>query len=241
MLLVVILAVSSLIMVESASAQSIPNPTVPEFTVKFISSPYTITTTDPYTGKSTTQQYDNKTIQISITNQQYTYSNGSTFYLYYNIRTKGHFAQDWTELYPTFKLWANAQAYESSNYMNDKMPYIALTAEDPENSRFGLPQTQSAYTTIFLPIPASSGQVDFQVKVMVGTNSTFYDPTNDIVYDPSDGGVDRPAVVYAISSDWSNIQTINLADGSVSVSASPNPTPTSTQIQRLLPFQSYHR
>lgn len=226
LLIVVILAVSSLMMIESANAQLIPSPSVPEFTVKFISSPYSVTTTDPYTGKSITQQYDNKTMQISITNQQYTYSNGSTFYLYYNIRTKGHFAQDWTELYPTFQLWANAQAYESSNYMNDKMPYIALTAEDPENSRFGLPQSKSAFTTISLPTPALSGQVDFQVKAMVGINSTFFDPTNNIVYDPADGGVDRPAVAYVTSSDWSNIQTINLNDGSVSVSPSSNPTQT---------------
>lgn len=229
--LILIMTISSLslLIIKPANAQSIPKPSVPDFTVKFIPKSYTVTTTDPYTGKSTTQQNDNSTIQISITNQQYTYSNGSTFYLYYNIRTKGHFIQNWTELYPTYPLWANAQAYDSPNYKIDGIPYIALTAEDPENSYFGLPQTQTVYTIISVPKPAPSGQVDFQVKAMVGKNSTFFDPTNNIVYDPAGGGVDRPAVGYVTSSDWSNTQTISITD----TSASPSPTPTIPEFPAL--------
>ena len=42
LLLVVILVGSSLIMVESASAQSIPKPSIPEFTVNLIDSSYDI-------------------------------------------------------------------------------------------------------------------------------------------------------------------------------------------------------
>lgn len=174
---------------------------------------YTVTNTDPYTGEKSTQQIDKSTIEISITNQQYTYSNGSSFYIYYSIRTKGHFAQNWTEIYSTYPMWANAQAYESPNYKNDMVPYIAYTAEDPENSFAGLPQSQSAYTTITIPVPAQSGQVDFQVKAMIGKKATFYDPTNNIFYDPLGGGVDRPGVAYVTSSDWSNTQTIDLANG----------------------------
>ena len=215
----------TLLITNPVNAQSIPPPSIPEFTVKRVPSSYTVTTTNPYTGENTTQQHDNSTIEISITNQPYTYSNGSTFYLYYAIRTKGHFEANWAELYPTYQLWANAQAYRSSNYMTNKMSYIAFTAEDPENSRFGLPQTKSTHTFISLPTPASSGQVDFQVKAMVGTSSTFYDPGNNIFYDPTGGGVDRPAVAYVTGSDWSNTKTVDLADGSVS-SSTPNPSPT---------------
>jgi hypothetical protein len=58
LLFVVIITVSSLIMVESANAQSTSKPSVPEFTIETVSSPYdvpstTTTTIDPYTGKET--------------------------------------------------------------------------------------------------------------------------------------------------------------------------------------------
>jgi hypothetical protein len=45
----------------------IPTPSAPEFTVKFTKSSY-ITTTDPNTGASATEQKDNSTIEIKILN-----------------------------------------------------------------------------------------------------------------------------------------------------------------------------
>lgn len=43
--------------------------------------------------------------------------------------------------------------------------------------------------------------------------------------------ISDPGIVLGQTSNWSNIETINLADNSVSIStsASPNPTPTLTQ------------
>jgi len=58
LLLVVILAVSSLMLIESASAQSIPTPSVPEFNVTLISSP-------------PESQSVNRTIELSIKNQPF--------------------------------------------------------------------------------------------------------------------------------------------------------------------------
>ena len=55
LLFVVVLAVSSLMMVESAFAQSIPKPSVPEFTVKFVDRSYSVEESsqiNPYTGKT---------------------------------------------------------------------------------------------------------------------------------------------------------------------------------------------
>ena len=40
----------------STDEDDIPPPSIPEFTVKFIESTYNITTTDPNTGASTTEQ-----------------------------------------------------------------------------------------------------------------------------------------------------------------------------------------
>src|SRR3990170_3163062 len=58
LLLIAMLAVSSLILVKTAPASaSIPKPSVPEFNVKLIDSSYIIpatTTTDPYTGQTVT-------------------------------------------------------------------------------------------------------------------------------------------------------------------------------------------
>ena len=75
LLLVVILAVSSLMMVESAFAQSIPKPSVPEFTVKIVAQPYDVPTTtsiDSYSGKEIIHQgyhVENKSIEVKIKNQ----------------------------------------------------------------------------------------------------------------------------------------------------------------------------
>jgi len=57
LLLFVILVVSSLMMVESANAQSIPKPSVPEFTAKYVDRSFIVpasTSIDPYTGQNVT-------------------------------------------------------------------------------------------------------------------------------------------------------------------------------------------
>jgi hypothetical protein len=82
LLLITVLTVSSLLMVGSAFAQSIPTPSVPEFTVKVA---------------------DSKAIEATIKNQPfvpyYDSSSGWNISLYYNIRIKGHSEQNWTILY----------------------------------------------------------------------------------------------------------------------------------------------
>ena len=79
LMLFTLLAFSSLSVVSSVFAQSIPKPSVPEFTLKYIDNSYdvppsTTTTIDQYTGKeivTTTPGYhvENKSIEITITNQ----------------------------------------------------------------------------------------------------------------------------------------------------------------------------
>jgi hypothetical protein len=53
--LILLLATSSMLWVESVSAQSIPKPSVPEFSLKYVDHSYDVPTTygtDPYTGKT---------------------------------------------------------------------------------------------------------------------------------------------------------------------------------------------
>jgi len=102
LLLISLLTVSSIIAVKSAFAQSITNPSVPEFTVKLVEHPYDVPTTysiDKYTGENITHpgyHVENKTLEISIKNQPSVW--GENYALYYNIRVKGHFEKNWTEL-----------------------------------------------------------------------------------------------------------------------------------------------
>jgi hypothetical protein len=78
LLLITMLAVSSLIMAESAYAQSIPEPSVPEFTVKIVAYPYDVPTThsiDPFTGQDVTHEgyhVNNQSIEVRIKNQPFT-------------------------------------------------------------------------------------------------------------------------------------------------------------------------
>jgi hypothetical protein len=218
LLLLIILAVSSLILAESASAQSTPKPSVPEFTVKLVAHPYDIapsTTTDPYTGKTTTQQgyhVENKSIEITIKNQPYVYSyNGSTAWLDYYIRVKGHFEDNWTILF-------NFNKYEL-NYV-DTLPH----------------QSASEFTVISIPANnyPSIGEVDFQVEAL-----SVY-KTTQIMYPHI--GTEQGAYYATVNelgqeSGWSNTQTITIPESSTSSTPTPtapnygptsSPTPTPT-------------
>jgi hypothetical protein len=90
---------------------AIPKPSIPEFTVELVDNSYdvpekTTTKIDQYTGKeteTTTPSYhvENKSIEITIKNQPlspYTNANASSYEgrLYYNVRVKGHFGEEWT-------------------------------------------------------------------------------------------------------------------------------------------------
>jgi hypothetical protein len=109
--LVVILIVSSLMMVNSVNAQTnlnIPTPAVPEFSVGVVDHSYDVPTTtttsiDPYTGEEKTivhQGYhvNNFTVDITIKNQPFT-SDNELIDLFFNIRQKGHYEQNWTDLF----------------------------------------------------------------------------------------------------------------------------------------------
>jgi hypothetical protein len=100
LLLISVFVLSSLVMVGSVFAQSVTKPSVPEFTIKIVSAPYDVPAThsiDPYTGKEIINpgyHVENETTQIWIKNQPFT-PYQTDVDLYYNIRIKGSFSQDW--------------------------------------------------------------------------------------------------------------------------------------------------
>jgi hypothetical protein len=200
--IILLLVASSLILVESASAQSETKPTVPEFTLKYVDlgtydvPPSISPSINPYTGETTNTtingyQLVNRTIELTIKNQPFTsyQSNGQIINLFFNVRFKGHYAQNWTNMYYT-------EDYIVENYSSDhtKLSYsLGQISMDELNPK---------------------GQVDFQVQAFIGSihrdASTFW----------------APWVFDGESSGWSNTQTITIPE--TSASASPNPTPTPT-------------
>jgi hypothetical protein len=169
LLLIVILTVSSLIAVNLALA-SIPKPSVPEFTVKFIDASYYTPTTysiDPYTGQNVTNPsyyVANKTIIVSIKNQPFvsTYdsSGGWNTSLFYNIRIKGHFTENWTNLYLVDGLPVKSNSDYTVFFYVSEQPYC-------ENTYI------LGDSMIDFPVGA---QVDFQVKAMNGYVHRVWNP-----------------------------------------------------------------
>jgi hypothetical protein len=228
LLLIVILTLSSLIMIESAFAQSIPKPSVPEFTVQIVAYPYDVPTThsiDPFTGKDVTHEgyhVENRSIEVRIKNQPFTPyqiqdSNGNnwTINLYYNIRIKGHFSEDWIEIY------RGDHGY----------PYQYGKADVVLSYVLGEGDAYTDLGTISMKFPAG-GQVDFQVEAMIGyIHHVAAMPFSADVFEGETSG-------------WSNTQTVTIPTStsspnpspSVSLNPSPSPSPSPEPTPEVEPF-----
>jgi hypothetical protein len=217
--LTIVISCLALLMVKPANAQTIPKPTLPQFTVRLVDHSYdrpatTPTyTTDPYTGEqkqvtpgSPSYHIENKSIEITIKNQPfapYNDSNGNYIGLYYNIRFKGHYGTDWT--YDPFK----PDGVSSKSYGGYDMTYLVpYTASNSE------------YTTITYFLGKSGipnyGEVDFEVQAQIGNIQQNGNDFMRRVY-----GVNY--IFTGESSDWSNTQTITLGE-----SQTPTPSPATT-------------
>ena len=145
---------------EPVEPTSIPEPSVPEFTVEFVDYSYDVPPTyevDQYTGEEVISAYgyhvDNRSMKFTVKNQpftSYTDVNGNKVSLFYNYRFKGSYGDEW------------------SYY-----PY------DPDNgysTSYSLPRNASQfdYTVIILGFGygvgdvSAGGELDFQVEALIG-------------------------------------------------------------------------
>jgi hypothetical protein len=160
---ILIMAISSLSlsMVKPVMAQTIPKPAAPQFSIQYIDYSYDIpayNSTDAFTGQQIqhpSQHIGDIRVEGKIKNQPFTrysvpnHPNGSiSGYVdfYYNVRYKGHFGSDWTEIYG----YHNAD-FISQNYSSEYTNFTIYLQEFPEGS-----------------------QIDYQVKAMIGFEGRTY-------------------------------------------------------------------
>jgi hypothetical protein len=188
LLLIGVLALSSLVMVGTVFAQSIPKPSVPEFTVELEAHPYYLPpaySIDPYTGENVTihegVNVANRSIVITIGNQHVS----SSYILFYNVRFKGHFEDRWTDLY----------SYSANSYSSGDLPT----------------QSNSDYTVLSIPpdFPPNS-KLDYQVEALLWHYVDVWIPDH---IGMSGAGLEKaghyePRLALASTSGWSTTQTV---------------------------------
>ena len=231
--LALLMSCPTLLDVKPTNAQTTPKPSVPAFTLKLVDNSYDVPplpattpsyTTDPYTGKQIIQNpgstavpgyhVENITIELSIKNQPFTpqFLYGTNTSLYYNIQVKGHYETDnWVEV------------YGSETYGNNQTFY-----DYPA-------QSTSEYTILQVASHYQDGsKVDFRVQAIIANvteiiTSTNFLPDNGLRYHAPSDYTTGLVWTSAYPSDWSNIETISIQDGS------SNPTGSLTPIQSATP------
>jgi hypothetical protein len=204
-------------MLNSFASASIPKPSVPEFTLKYVDNTHYVPPTykiDPLTGKTVIASdgyYSrDRTFIITIENQPFTSqldATGNYTRLFYKFRLKGHFENE--------AYWRNGRHFDCEYLNASNSDYTTIT--------------DSVNVYISGDIPADS-QIDFQVQALIG----HIDVTQHEIYFLGYGIVYWYSFVGE-SSDWSSTQTITIIDNATSTSIptsnSPNPTPPSAQSQ----------
>jgi hypothetical protein len=220
-LLISILAASALIIIYPVTAQSASKPSVPEFTLKYSDYSHSIPPTygtDQYTGQKITlsEGYDviNRTVQFTIKNQpfkEYTDSNGNPIGLYYHIRYKGSYGNNWSDF--SVKEGNSIIFHDTLVFPASNSSTSQVNVGEYSFAGNGLIGDKGPYN-INLP---TDGKIDFQVQALIGTAQLFN--ANWVLGD---------FAVYYYNftgqvGDWSNTQTLTFGNTSL-YTTTPNPT-----------------
>jgi len=191
-------------------AQSIPKPSIPEFTIKYVDKSFDIaptTTIDPYNGQTITvpgSHVEASAIEIRIKNEEFssftTDSGNHKIDYCYNIRWKGHFEEKWNSAF-----LAN---YGSGFFPRSTGTETVFLTDGVYTCGFHIPDLND-----FEP----GDQIDFQVEAMIG-----------YVVDP---GPFESEIFKVQLSGWSSTQTIEVP----AVLSSPVPTSAVTPTGTVSP------
>lgn len=215
LLLIAILAVSSLVMVETAFAQSAPPPSTPTFTLKYL-------------GRYMDGFANNSHIRVTIDNQLLpaNLDNGK-YSIYYSIRFKPHSSQHFYGPFGDLMTIDNSLSPDPSE---------ASITEELQNA---IPaQSNSSKTTYTLVIsenfnPDADDLIDVQIKAIIGHNFTRWYHTYAI--DHYWAGIPRynydekvlvsvPSITQDSESNWSDTQTVSIEE-----IQTPSPEPAISQ------------
>ena len=205
----------------STDVSGIPKPSVPEFTLVLVDSSYDVPTTysiDPYTGANVTHSgyhVENKRIGMKIKNQPFTSyyddSLGQTVGFYYNVRFKGSFSEEWTELY---------RASDGYPHQWSDSDYTVITFL----SETGTTIEAGAFSKTF----PNGAHVDYQVEAMIGYVHRV----------ASDIPLLLPWVFTGEKSGWSETLTLTVPISTQLPTITPSPTttpePTPNETSRTL-------
>jgi hypothetical protein len=198
----------------STDASGIPNPSVPEFTAKYIDLSYDVPPTygvDQYTGKTVVKEggyhVDNRSIQFTIKNQPFTPymdPSGNQTGLYYNFRIKGAYGTEW-DYFP----------FAPSGWSTRR--YGGLFGGNSTESPADLAQSNTEYTIITIQIPGvyrvpAEAKLEVQAQAIIG-----YMVATDYMM------AGHAYFFTGESSDWSNTQTLTIGE-----SQTPTPSPATT-------------
>jgi hypothetical protein len=212
-------AASSLIAAKTVCAQSMPKPSVPEFTLKIVARPFDVppvATTNPYNGQTTITHAGyhvaNVSVDITIRNQPpYTTNYMDGISVWYEIQFKGAYQTNW-QGYST-AAYSGHTPQQIGDYTVISVP---INSEEPIN-----PQGEHRSGTI-TDFP-EGGTVDFQVRALIGSfNYILHGGPGFSDWEEFDGE----------EGDWSNTQTITITG------VSQNPAPTSPKTQNPTNYSS---
>jgi hypothetical protein len=178
---------------------------------------------DPYTGQTATQagrHVESRTIKLSIKNQPFTpfqvedeNGNSWTVDFQYNIRWKGHFEQDWHEIYHPSDGFARAEL---------ESEYTVRSFEGEYSASEGLKLYYQGLIATFPP----RAQVDFQVEAMIE-----YVHREISIPVPGSGWI-----FTGETSGWGSTQTLTIGESQTPTSP-PATTPTPDQTPTPTPSQ----
>jgi hypothetical protein len=189
---------TSLTAITVANAQSIPKPSIPEFTLRLVDNSYYLSPTPAYPSG----EVQNIKIEIIIRNQQFTpfYSTetrNQMINLYYYISYKEHYEATWT-YYPSDIFSRNS--HEATNVQ----------------------QSNSDYTVVSFKAPTEGGQMDFRVQAQAG----YYDEKVEFIAVP--GAPFSVYSFVGEVSGWTATQTISITPDTTSATPTLLPTATTT-------------
>ncbi len=217
LVLILLFAAITIATAQAASA-ALPKPSAPEFTAKFVDRSYDVPETsavNQYTGQTEVtpaHRVQNYIIELTIKNQHIT--GGSDAEFHYDVNVKGHFAQNWTIMYPI----AEGPKPSASDYTTITYELVSSPSQPEQGfelrSSFDDPVGSNAITQI----PGNS-QLDFQVRAFYGAMHRGVNP------DATDPLSMYPWVFDGEISDWSTTQTVTLPplDSEAPVPTASNP------------------